>query len=980
MIKKTTGGLCLALVALLLITVIPVGRTLLTDTPYAEMSPSLTGETATAAASFSDNKQLPVSILVYTEYVDNNMGPHGELKNTMKSIDDTFGYNYTYGDLTDYTNLTAMLPGHDILLIPEQERAHPDNMTEVGIAWASTLTEFVNDGGIVILMDYQGTTYNVDAPTIRIYNGSNLVQVGSVGAFSGTTINLVNASDALARGVASSWAAPTGAMAFETNDNATVVDDGTNTVVLHKIMGRGHVVVLGFDMFKRNVNSDALLANAIRLHRHVVFDDSHGQSFEVTDELAGFAADLMAEGYAVTTMQTFDPELLAACDILVLTHGLVNYTTQDVDAIDDFVNDGGGLFITTDVGSHGDSLDLVIEQFRVVRNRTHGLADSDDHLTSDTQIIFEKPTNLNNHSITLDVNRVEFYIGSGFIEMPANAQSLIITDTDGTATFGGGLIANGTAVSVAFTEGDGRVAIFGDTDALTSTLDSDSDGTNNYFDSDNDVFLVNNIRWLFGAGVKERIVLFDESHTALYQVNAAYLGFGNYLTELGYTVKWMTDFHENLLDETHVLFICNGGINYTQDEVDSVVSFVERGGGLFLAADWGHFGNETDLISSAFGFERNGTSYLDDSDDGPIFPSYIIYDNESIGNHTIMDGISRIEVDGSTAYDTIGTGTALVITDDDGTCTWTSDGSPADGLTVFAAAEQGHGRVVCITDVNFMEMGDPDGDGVPTLFDSDNDIFITNAFGWLAENRAPAVHVTNPDGGETVTGSHVIHWTITEPNLDSTISTVSYSDDGGSTWHVLASGLTETSYTWDTTGLDDSAEFLIRVVAEDYALAGVDTSDAVFIVDNHGPEIENLAHSLALEGTNVTISADVSDVSDIQSVICSYSINNGSTWNNAAMAVVSGKTYECDIGAFPAGTTVQWVIEATDDLSQVTTSEFEEFTVIASGDLTVTDSDDLTVIDSGDLTFLLIIAGVAVVVIIILVIVMKKRGKSQAAP
>ncbi len=958
MITKTRAGLCLTLVALLLITVLPVGKTLQTDASYAELSPSLTSEAVTSAASFGDNKQLPVSILVYIEYVDNTTGANGELKNTMESIDETFGYKYTYGNLTDYTELTAMLPGHDILLIPEQERAHPDNMTEVGIAWASTLTQFVNDGGIVVLMDCYSGLYNAHGPTIRIYNASGLVQVGAVHGYSGSTINLVNASDALARGVAGSWTAPDGSMRFETNDNTTVIDDGTDTIVLHKIMGRGHVVVLGFDMFERNVNSDALLANAIKLHKHVVFDDSHGQYYDIANQLAGFASDLVEVGYAVSTMQTFDPELLAACDILVLTFGSINYTTQEVDMIDDFVNDGGGLFITTDGWFWGDSLDLVIERFGVARNNT-ALQDTDDHLLTDEDIIFGKSTNFNNHSITLNVNRVEFYFGVGFVEMPANAQSLIVTDTDGTATFGGEMIANGTAVSLAFAEGDGRIAIFGDTNALDSTYDIDGDLIENYFDSDNADFLINNIRWLFGAGVKERIVLFDESHTAYYQVNSAYLEFGHYLTELGYTVKWMTDFHENLLDEAHVLFICNGGINYTLDEVDSVVSFVERGGGLFLAGDWGTWGAETDLICSAFGMERNGTSYLDDSDDGPIYPSYIIYDNESIGDHTIMDGISRIEVDRGTAYDTIGTGTALVITDDDGTCTWHSDGSPADGLAVFAATERGHGRVVCITDINFMSLGNPDADGVPTLFDSDNDIFIANAFGWLAENRAPVVHVVDPNGGVAVTGSHVIHWTITEPNLDATVSTVSYSDDGGSNWHVLVSGLTGASYTWDTTGLDDSAEFLIRVVVEDYELTGVDTSDAVFTVDNHAPEITNLAHSLALESTNVTISADVSDVSDIQSVICSYSIDNGTTWTDVTMTVASGNTYECDIGAFPAGTTVQWFIEATDDLSQVSTSEIEEFTVMASGDLTL----------------LLIAAGVVVVVIIILVIVMKKRGK-----
>ncbi|MCK5301930.1 MAG: DUF4350 domain-containing protein, partial [Candidatus Thorarchaeota archaeon] len=931
----------------------------LTETPYAELSPSLTGEAATAAASFNDNKQLPVSILVYTEYVDNNTGLNGELKNTMESIDETFGYKYTYGNLTDYTELTAMLPGHDILLIPEQELAHPDNMTDVGIAWSSTLTEFVNDGGIVILMDCYGMTYGFAAPTMRIYNASGLVQVGSVRSFSGTTINLVNVSDALARGVAASYAAPNGAMAFDTNDNTTVVDDGTDTVVLHKIMGRGHVVVLGFDMYERNANSDALLANAIRLHRHVVFDDSHNQPYEITNELAGFADDLVADGYAVSTMQTFDPALLAACDILVLTRGYLNYTTQDVNAIDDFVNDGGGLFITTDAWDYGSELDIVIEQFGVVRNKTHGLEDSDDGLATDLQIIFGTPTNFNNHSITLGTYRVEFYWGSGFIEMPANAQSLIVTDTDGTATFGGEMIANGTAASIAFAEGDGRIAIFGDTDALLSTVDDDSDATNNYFDSNNDDFFMNSIRWLFGAGVKERIVLFDESHGQNFYLNASYYGLSNYLTELGYTIHWMWGFSESLIDQAHVLVIQDGDDNYTASEIATIEAFVARGGGLFIAGGSGVYGLQADLVGNEFGVDMNNTGHLLDTDDWAGQTSHIIYNETNIGSHPITSGVGMVATQMATGFIDIGDAVPLLTADADGTCTW-SDLTPADGTVIMAAKEHGLGRIVVASDYRFVRHNeDPDIDGIPMLYGYDNDIFVANIFNWLAENRAPAVHVINPDGGETVTGSHVIHWTITEPNLDSTISTVSYSGDGGSTWHVLGSGLAGTSYTWDTTGLDDSAEVLIRVTAEDYELTGVDTSDAVFTVDNHAPEISSLAHSLALESTNVTISADVSDISDIQSVICSYSIDNGTTWNDVAMTVVSGNTYECDIGAFPAGTTVQWFVEATDDLSQVSTSEIEEFTVLALGDL----------------TSILIIAGVAVVVIIVLVIIMKKRGK-----
>ncbi|MHA1484316.1 MAG: hypothetical protein ACTSPR_03240, partial [Candidatus Thorarchaeota archaeon] len=786
MIMKTRGGLCLMLVALFLITVLPVGMTLPAGVQYAEVSPGLADGAATAAASFNDNRQLPVSILVYTEYVDTTTGPNGELKNTMESIDETFGYKYTYGNMTDFTQLTAMLPGHDILLIPEQEKAHPDNMTEVGIAWASTLNGFVNDGGIVILMDRWSATYLLPAPTIHLYNASGLVQVGSVSLVTtGATVNLVNASDALARGVAGSWSATSGTIAFETNDDTTVVDDGTDTVVLHKIMGSGHVVVLGFDMYVRNVNYDILLANAIRLHQHVVFDDSHGQPHEVTDELAGFAADLVAEGYAVSTMQTFDPELLAACDILVLTRGGLSYTTQDVDAIDDFVDDGGGLFITTDASMFGDSLDLVIERFGVVRNKTHGLQDSDDGWGTDLQTLFDKSTNFNNHSITLRTYRVEFYWGSGFIEMPANAQSLIVTDTDGTATFGYDMIANGTAASIAFTEGEGRVAIFGDTDMLLSTVDDDSDATNNYFDSDNDVFLINNIRWLFGAGVKERIVLFDESHGQNFYLNASYYGLGNYLTELGYTIRWTWNLTESNINQAHILVIQDGDDNYTASEIATIEAFVARGGGLFILGGAGDYGLQADLVGNEFGFDMNNTGHILDSDDWVGQATHIVYNETNIGSHPITTGVGMLATQYSTGFIDIGDAVPLLTADADGTCTW-NDLTPADGTVIMAAKDHNLGRIVVASDYRFvMYNEDPDIDGIPMLYGYDNDIFVANIFNWLAENRAPDVHVVNPDGGETITGSHVIHWTITEPNLDSTISTVSYSSDGGSTWHVL---------------------------------------------------------------------------------------------------------------------------------------------------------------------------------------------------
>ena len=66
----------------------------------------------------NEHQILPVSILVYTEYTDIN----DEFVRTMEAIDNTYGTDYYYENLTDYTNLDSALSGHDIFLIPEQEK------------------------------------------------------------------------------------------------------------------------------------------------------------------------------------------------------------------------------------------------------------------------------------------------------------------------------------------------------------------------------------------------------------------------------------------------------------------------------------------------------------------------------------------------------------------------------------------------------------------------------------------------------------------------------------------------------------------------------------------------------------------------------------------------------------------------------------------------------------------------------------------
>jgi hypothetical protein len=71
-----------------------------------------------------------------------------------------------YAEFTDYTRLDTALPGRDVLLIYDQNRAPGDPFfTTVATAWNATLHAFLDAGGVVVLMDGTYVTANGTTPT-----------------------------------------------------------------------------------------------------------------------------------------------------------------------------------------------------------------------------------------------------------------------------------------------------------------------------------------------------------------------------------------------------------------------------------------------------------------------------------------------------------------------------------------------------------------------------------------------------------------------------------------------------------------------------------------------------------------------------------------------------------------------------------------------------------------------------------------------
>jgi hypothetical protein len=482
----------------------------------------------------------PLSILVYTEFADQTPGE--ELENTMTAINNTYGTNYVYSNLINYTLLDTELPGNDVLLIPEQENADITTMKTIGAAWAATLTTFVNDGGVVVLLDFG----NVSAPGLglHIYNESSLLQIGPViDQYPGGTLGTMHRhtfGDALCRRIEYQPEPRNNTMAVDIIEGTVAVDiyqypgDLHDPIVVHKTMNRGHVVFIGFDLSDPDANYENIVGNAIRLPNHVVFDASQDTKYRWEfpppnpDGYQGgaFVDDLVEAGFAVSRMDTFDSGLFNASDVVICTppyQYLDEYDASEIAELNTYVTNGGSIFIQSDSSNSGDDIRGLANNFGYDWARD-SLIDTDDAMQYIYPAFFAYTgDNLLSHPITTNVSRVEFYGSDGFTALPTNAERIIVSDWDGTICWGGPWekwkASDGVASMAVSRYGSGRVCVVLDGQFMDGTpgindADTDNDGEIDYFDSDNDRLLLNTVHWLSGAApVNHAPLLSDLTHT-----------------------------------------------------------------------------------------------------------------------------------------------------------------------------------------------------------------------------------------------------------------------------------------------------------------------------------------------------------------------------------------------------------------------------------------------------------------------------------
>ena len=212
-------------------------------------------------AVFLANTDAPVSVLAYTQHADTGAG--GEAANTDAAIDAraaALGRRWIRDELTDHSQLSTRLPGHHVLLVYEQEDSDATEMATVGSDWAATVSDFVNNGGVVVVCDSYGGAWEV-------MNSSGLIPISATSPFFSGTVTVAAAGDEVAEGVSGTYSAANGSSHYRTTAAGVVVEHSSgNAVVIHERFGaRGgsDFYALPYDYFAWDTAAAELLERAV---------------------------------------------------------------------------------------------------------------------------------------------------------------------------------------------------------------------------------------------------------------------------------------------------------------------------------------------------------------------------------------------------------------------------------------------------------------------------------------------------------------------------------------------------------------------------------------------------------------------------------------------------------------------------------------------------------------------------------------------
>jgi hypothetical protein len=146
----------------------------------------------------------------------------------------------------------------------------------------------------------------------------------------------------------------------------------------------------------------------------------------------------------------------------------------------------------------------------------------------------------------------------------------------------------------------------------------------------------------------------------------------------------------------------------------------------------------------------------------------------------------------------------------------------------------------------------------------------------IVSAHAPAVEVSYPNGEEMDLGkTYTVNWMGSDQDNDELKYTVLYSSDGGTNWVPLAFDLNQTSFVWNTAGLEAGSSFLVKVIASDGVNTGIDVSEEFTLASAPPPAISDLSSSVFQSSANQA-SFIYADPNRMTRAVATYDVAAGS--------------------------------------------------------------------------------------------------------
>jgi len=285
----------------------------------------------------------------------------------------------------------------------------------------------------------------------------------------------------------------------------------------HSVKIKSAIVLITISLifFQFIVISNNTIQTRAAVGKIVAFEESHMPMTSInTTNLSGegpgryysFVEQLTNNSYTVETIdagEILSQGNLQNYDIIVIVASVTTYTAEEITEIDTWVKNGGSLLLITEWSYHGNGMRTIFNNFGYDYPEEDGVRDSDDTVGNTLQFYIDRD-NMVTHDITTGVNRIEVYAATGFNETATGATTLIDTDGNDTTTWNTGGIANNIPILSALTggaAGNGKIVTITDYNLWDSLNDIDSDGDNDFFDSDNERLALNIITMLTLASI-----------------------------------------------------------------------------------------------------------------------------------------------------------------------------------------------------------------------------------------------------------------------------------------------------------------------------------------------------------------------------------------------------------------------------------------------------------------------------------------------